>query len=171
MGDPKRHRLAKIITRKHLVCPNCKTEIPEELFESSPSREARCPGCQANMHLPGVEKEVTPHDNERREKRCPISLQVKYGSGQEFKLDYTMNVSQGGMFIKTDTPPAIGTKIHLELHIPELGDPILIYGEVVHMHKYASGDEDAGIGVKFLDIDPISRGILVNYIKSLSDCS
>jgi type IV pilus assembly protein PilZ len=171
MGEPNRHRLAKIITRRHLVCPRCKTEIPEEHFQSSPSQEAQCPGCNMNMRLPGAEKQAEVHDNERREKRCPVSLQVKYGSGQEFKLDYTKNVSQGGMFIKTDNPPEIGTKIHLQLHIPELNEPVLLYGEVVHRHKYASSDEDAGIGVKFLDIDPISQGILVNYIKTLSDCS
>jgi type IV pilus assembly protein PilZ len=171
MGEPRRHPIAKIITRKDFFCPDCRASIPEDLFESDPSLEAECPGCKNKVRLPGVLKHESPHGNERREKRCPIALQVRYGSGREFKLDYTKNVSQGGMFIKTDNPPETGMKIHLQLHIPELSEPVLLYGEVVHRHKYASSDEDAGIGVKFLDIDPISKGILVNYIKTLSDCS
>ncbi len=61
--------------------------------------------------------------------------------------------------------------MQLELFIPDLNEPILLSVEVVRSNLYAIDKEDVGVGVRFLDIDPLSKSILINYLSALSDGS
>jgi hypothetical protein len=56
--------------------------------------------------------------------------------------------------------------VDLFLHVPGLPDPVHIIGEVIRVNIKTGTDEDAGVGVKFIDIDEKSRQILISYIKS-----
>ena len=41
---------------------------------------------------------------QRATRRLPIRVEVEYSTTEDFLLDYTANVSLGGVFIVTDTP-------------------------------------------------------------------
>lgn len=162
----KKHPIAKIITRKEFHCPSCRVLLSEDVLTSP---IIKCPSCSTNIKLPDLGMHKVEAANERREERCPVSLKVQYNTAKEFKIEYTKNVSQGGMFIRTTSPIETGTKIQLELFIPDLNEPILLSVEVVRSSQYAVDKEDAGVGVRFLDIDPLSKSILINYLSALSD--
>jgi len=166
--EPNRQPIAKIVTRKKFHCPTCKILLPEGELTSS---VINCPACNTRLKMPNAGVEQTGADNKRREKRCPVSLKVKYNTAKEFKIDYTKNVSQGGMLITTESPIETGTKLQLELFIPDLNEPILLTVEVMHNHKHAFDEKHAGVGVRFIDIDPLSKSILKNYLCALTDCS
>ncbi len=164
----KRHPIAKIITRKEFHCPSCKVLLSEDDLTAL---IIKCPACSTNIKLPNLSTNKVEADNERREERCPITLKVQYNTAKEFKIDYTKNVSKGGMFIRTASPIKTGTKMQLELFIPDLNEPILLAVEVVRSNLYAIDKEDVGVGVRFIDIDPLSKSTLKNYLSALSDCS
>ncbi len=167
-AGPDRELNAKIVTRKKFHCPCCKVLLLEEIFTSP---EIECPFCSASIKLPNLSAKQVEADNERREKRCPVSLKVKYNTAEEFKIDYTKNVSQGGMLITTKSPIKTGTKMQLELFVPNLNEPILLTVEVMHNHQHSFNAKHAGVGVRFIDIDPLSKSILKNYLSALTDCS
>ncbi|MFC1770163.1 TIGR02266 family protein [Nitrospirota bacterium] len=166
--EPQKHPLARIAIRKKFHCPYCKSILSEVNINAS---LIKCPVCENDIKLPGIKTETVEAKNERREKRCPVALKVKYKTSEDFKIEYTKNVSRGGMFIRTTTPIELGTKMQLELFLPELNEPILLSVEVVHSHLYAVDYTEVGVGVRFLDIDPLSKSIIMNYLSSLSDCS
>ena len=67
---------------------------------------------------------------------------------EDFLLDYTANVSLGGVFIQTDQPLDVGTRFRLRLQIPYRKRPLETLGEV-RWTQDGSGYEEAGMGVRF----------------------
>ena len=55
------------------------------------------------------------------------------------------------MFIKTRHPQQSHDIVDPFLHVPGLSKPVHIGGEIVHVHMLNASDEEAGIGVKFID--------------------
>lgn len=159
--------IARIVTQKKYHCPSCKALLSEDALTSP---VIKCPSCSTKIRLPnpGTDKAEI---NARQEKRCPVALKVKYDTANEFKVEYTKNVSRGGMFIRTTSPIDTGTKMQLELFLPDLNEPILLSVEVVHSKMDMYDKRNTGVGVKFIDIDPLSKSILKNYLSALSNCS
>jgi molecular chaperone DnaK len=52
-----------------------------------------------------------PPDSERRGQRTPVGLVVRlaYGSVEEFAQRFAVNLSRGGVFIRTREPKPVGT--------------------------------------------------------------
>lgn len=56
---------------------------------------------------------------ERKHVRFPVCLAVKYGEDvPEACADFILNISKGGVFIKTDRPLKNGSKITMHFYIP-----------------------------------------------------
>lgn len=85
---------------------------------------------------------------ERTTRRLPIRVEVEYGTMEDFLLDYTANVSLGGIFIQTDRALEVGTRFRLRLQIPFRKRPLETLGEV-RWTQEGSGYEEAGMGVRF----------------------
>lgn len=66
------------------------------------------------------EVEEFQSDTERRKHvRFPVCLSVMYnGYVPEVCLDFILNISKGGLFIKTDFPFPKGAKIMIHIYIP-----------------------------------------------------
>lgn len=159
------------VTRRQRKCPYCKELLPEAYLDQNPFPEVPCIACGRAIEVSSlIEVELNAPD-ERADIRCPASLKVTYESVSEFITEYTKNVSRGGMFIATKRPHEIGSQVDLDLHVPGLDTPLKIKGEVVHAKQHNVPDEDAGIGVRFIDIQEESRLALLDFLKSQSDCS
>jgi len=167
-AQPKGQPIAKIVTRKEYHCPSCRAMLSSDDFTSY---VINCTTCNAKIKLPDLSAGKALADNERLQMRCPVALKIQYENAIDFKVDYTKNVSQGGMFIQTASPFEIGTKMQLELFLPDLNEPLLMSIEVVHRHIYEDDDTQEGVGVRFIDIDPLSKSILINYLSAISNCS
>lgn len=86
-------------------------------------------------------------------------LIVHCDSWCEFAQLYATDVSQGGMFIATDEAPEILTDVSIELKLPE-GHDIALKASVVHVldpEQAARENRSAGIGVQFIDLDPLRK--------------
>jgi uncharacterized protein (TIGR02266 family) len=90
----------------------------------------------------------------RKYKRAPISMQVRYKSLDTFFYDYALNISHGGIFVKTRKPLARGAEVEIEFEVQGTPETFKTRGKVVRV--IIPGDDEmepAGMGVKF---EPLS---------------
>ena len=151
-------------------CPHCKEILSDAYLEQTPFPEVPCSSCGALVTIMPPRGAGALPQEQRAEKRCPVSLRVSYRTFNEFIDEYTKNVSRQGMFIRTKRPHAINEIAELLLHVPELSDPVRIRGTIVHVELNAAREEDCGVGVKLIDIDDRSREALISFIKTRENC-
>lgn len=159
----------EVFKRKKQQCPECGEIITDAYIEQNPFPEFPCLSCGALIDTSSVKLLELAAKDERRDERFNASIKVSYNSFNEFITEYTKDVSKGGIFINTKRRHEINDIVDLSLIVPGLDKPLIIKGEVVHIKIHNVPDEDAGIGVKFLDIDSESRKALIDFIKLQND--
>ncbi|HEX9049034.1 MAG TPA: TIGR02266 family protein [Anaeromyxobacter sp.] len=113
-----------------------------------------------------------PHDK-RSGERTPIGLAVRlsYGTVDEFVDKFAVNISRGGLFIRTREPRPIGTRLTFELRL-QGGEVVLKGAGVVRWVQAesatASPPTAPGMGVQFTELDDASR-VLVERMVSLKE--
>lgn len=105
-------------------------------------------------------------DNKREHSRKPIELKVEYKRLNAFFADYTRNISNGGTFIQTEKPLPIGTEFVFKLSVPNLEEPLSIEGQV-RWTVEAGGDEEPGMGIRFIYHDDSEREAIEAMVESL----
>jgi uncharacterized protein (TIGR02266 family) len=105
----------------------------------------------------------------RKHHRAPLMLKVRYGHALDFLADYSVNISEGGIFIATDEKFEMGSIIDFEISFPGLLDPIQIRGEIKWYKSAISGDDVTGIGVQFLADQGKAGSALSTLVKRLTD--
>ncbi|UCE79839.1 MAG: TIGR02266 family protein [Nitrospiraceae bacterium] len=159
------------ISRTTNKCPHCKEDLLQEYLDQNPFPEIPCPSCGTLIKSSSLLTKETPVENQRFDKRCDARLKVEYLSYDKFIIEYTKNVSKGGMFIGTKSKLDVGTMVDIALHIPGLDKPLTISCKVVHAKRFNVSEEDQGVGVKFIDIDAESRVKLIEFMKNQRNCS
>jgi len=91
----------------------------------------------------------------RRYPRREVYLEIYYQHLDDFFYDYAINLSHGGLFIKTVRPIPVGTELKLRFAIPNCKEVIETRGKVVRVVK----PEDArghqpGMGIEFEMLTP-----------------
>ena len=97
---------------------------------------------------------------ERRESgRAAIELPIEYERLNALLADYTLNISRGGTFIRTDRPLGVGTRLSFTIRAPSLEEPIVLPGAVrwVVEPDRADADHPAGMGIAFVFDSPEQR--------------
>jgi len=103
----------------------------------------------------------------------PVGLVVRlsYGTLDEFVDRFAVNISRGGVFIRTREPRPIGTRLALELKL-QTGETVMrgegvvrwVQAEKASAHPLAA----PGMGIQFTDLDEPSRA-LVDRMVSLKE--
>jgi type IV pilus assembly protein PilZ len=107
---------------------------------------------------------------ERREhQRFDTSIAVDYASGDTFLFAYLQNISEMGIFIRTDHPKPVGTRLRLRFQTND-GDPLDLDGEVTWINPLrASGDNlNPGMGVRFIELTPYKRERVVGLVRTVA---
>jgi uncharacterized protein (TIGR02266 family) len=99
---------------------------------------------------------------ERREPRYTTTLKVTYQTPTDFVVDYTRNLSTGGIFVDGRNAPDVGSEILLKLYPPGHEDPIDLTGRVAW--KRPSG----GFGVRFTNTSSSIRGRLDRLVRTVA---
>ena len=82
--------------------------------------------------------------------RVPTRLRVGFESFGELRDCLMTNISQGGLFIATDDPLEVGSKIRLRLKIDETGQDVEVEGSVAVVNVGADMcSTDRGMGIRF----------------------
>jgi uncharacterized protein (TIGR02266 family) len=106
----------------------------------------------------------------RSEPRVTLAFKVKYKTpeGQQFE-SRAGGIGGGGLFIESQSPLPVGTKLSLEFSLPEHGNEWLAAKGVVAWvcPKADQYTFSPGMGVRFTDIAPDIRNRVLELVKSL----
>ena len=99
----------------------------------------------------GRKTPTPPQADRRQEVRYETALEVRFDNLPDFATEYATNISKGGLFIRCPKPPAMRTRISLNLRLPS-GENVAIDAEVVHVlspEQAAAMRTSPGVGVAF----------------------
>jgi len=101
--------------------------------------------------------------------RASTRLRVHYGTGtQKLLVDYSVNLSTGGVFIESREVLPAETPLSLEFSLPEGKQPIRCRGRVAWVNtadRPVSSALPPGMGVQFLDLSLADLHTLREFIK------
>ncbi|MEO8215078.1 MAG: TIGR02266 family protein, partial [Myxococcales bacterium] len=102
--------------------------------------------------------------NPQKESRPPINLRIKFRSEsvEQFIERYAVDVSRGGIFIRTRDPLAVGTQLKLDFQFQN-GTPLMAGdGTVVWIREVDANRTTVppGMGVRFDKLTPESQAVL-----------
>jgi len=110
-------------------------------------------------------------EEKRKDPRYEVDLKVDYASKDIFVSNYVSNISKGGIFIQTESPLPIRSKIQLKIFLPDTKVTIAVKGMVAWNYdiKKGSGKISSGMGIRFVDLSPEGKAVLEEYVQQLSD--
>ena len=85
-----------------------------------------------------------------------VTINKEFESFDAFIAEYVTNISRTGVFIRSKTPLAVGTRVNLRFTV--IMDDIETVegtGEVVRVH-----DDPPGMGVVFTELGSYSKGLI-----------
>lgn len=122
---------------------------------------------QARMRISNLlsDHELRSKQNRACE-RIAVRLAVRFRTAHEFVQEHAVNLSRGGVFIRSDDPPPLDTVVEVELQLPDLGVPVTSSSIVVN-RQAPGGSKVSGVGVQFVDASDSFRERIDRYMDSL----
>jgi type IV pilus assembly protein PilZ len=117
-----------------------------------------------------AEEDDDPNGSERREHtRYNTSIAVDYASGDTFLFAYLKNISVMGIFIRTNEPQPVGTRLRLRFHVDD-AEPLVLDGEVTWINPVRIKGENInpGMGVRFIELTPERREQVVALVRTVA---
>jgi hypothetical protein len=105
----------------------------------------------------------------RKSPRAQVSLVARYRSPTafEFVREECFDLSIGGMFIKSPAPAPAGTLLKLECDVDEGAARIRGVARVVWLREQSIDGHPAGMGVKFVKLEPGGRDVIAGILDRL----
>ncbi len=109
----------------------------------------------------------------RKYPRYSTAIKVTFKSQEQFVQEYTKDISKGGIFIATEKPLPVNSRVELIISIPNLSGEIKVIGEVVHTvtndnTSVKTYDRVAGMGIQFIEFEGDGQKRLEQYFQSLT---
>ena len=108
-------------------------------------------------------------EDRREHQRYETSIAVDYASGDTFLFAYLQNISEMGIFIRTEDPLSVGSRMRLRFHVDD-GDPLVLQGEVAWINPVRIGGDNPnpGMGVRFIQLTPETREQVVALVRTVA---
>ncbi|HSM13842.1 MAG TPA: PilZ domain-containing protein [Thermoanaerobaculia bacterium] len=110
----------------------------------------------------------------QRSTRMPLDAVVRlhFEGTVAYQNGFAANVSASGMFVKHPEPPPVGTRLVFEFGIGSQRRPVQGTGEVVWTReKYEGPGRPAGAGIRFAELDELSRQHLAEALFEFLEAS
>ena len=109
----------------------------------------------------GIEKRIY----QRRRLRSQVVFEDELGEG--FIYFYSTDISLGGLFLESDIPLKMGTRVFLSFTLKDGESPIRTTASVVRVEREPTGKLPAvGMGVQFVDLLEESKKIIQEFVSS-----
>lgn len=118
-----------------------------------------------------VEEDRRVGRDRRQFERVLVDVEVDYRHDDTFLFAYITDISEMGIFIRTNNPETPGTRLNLRFTPPGLDEPLELEGEVIWVNPYRPGDREnlnPGMGVKFVDLQSWQRLRLTEFVKTFA---
>ena len=104
-------------------------------------------------------------------KAVGLLVKLKHTSVGSFIQEYAVNISPGGMFIRSREPQPVGTPVRFEVRIAD-GQRMLKGSAVVRWTRPAEDvTGPAGMGIQFTELDDASQALVDRMLQHKSDLS
>jgi uncharacterized protein (TIGR02266 family) len=109
--------------------------------------------------LPSLAPHLFPHSfNRRASQRVVLGIPVSYRAGQTIAGSLTLNIGKGGLAIRTMSPLATETVVHVKFRLPGRGQEIEADGRV------AWSDRKVGMGIQFEKVEPDDQAAIDAFV-------
>ena len=108
---------------------------------------------------------IEKKDDRRRFDRVELHTDLHYqvrGQTSESKIAVSNNVSVGGLALNVDKFISASSLLNIDINL--MPRVLKFIGQVVWCQALAHSDRYR-VGVEFIEVDPVERGFLQNYIK------
>src|SRR5436190_17945618 len=111
--------------------------------------------------LPSLAPHLFPDNfNRRGSPRVVLGIPIQYSFGNTIAAALTLNLSRGGIAIRTTSPLDAAVKIKLRFRMPGGKRDIDAEGRV------AWSDRRVGMGIQFEKVDPANQTIIDNFVDA-----
>ena len=111
--------------------------------------------------LPSLAPHLFPDNfNRRSSPRVILGIPIQYRFGNTIAAALTLNLSRGGIAIRTTSPLESGSKIKVRFRMPGSKRDIDAEGRV------AWSDRRVGMGIQFERVDPGHQSIIDNFVDA-----
>jgi uncharacterized protein (TIGR02266 family) len=109
-----------------------------------------------------------PPSERRADARVDLAIPVRlrYDSVLDFVETQSMNISRSGMFIVTEAPAPLGSRIEFEF---SLTDGFVLLHGLAEVVRVAKGGIVEGMGVRFLNLDPTNQAVIERIVAVNTD--
>jgi uncharacterized protein (TIGR02266 family) len=93
-------------------------------------------------------------EDRRQHVRVPLELEVTLESEHNFYSGITDDISEGGIFVATHTPPPRGSTVEMTLKLPGVKEPFLVKGIVRWVREYKASCDGSppGCGLQWQEL-------------------
>ncbi len=152
--------------------------IPVIMLVNSGDSEAealsRQAGCDAIIHSPVRRQQLLSVAREflqlsdRQLGRMAARLLVQYGQNpDELNSHYSVNISQGGVFVATQDVIPVGTPLALRVQLPQQKDSLSCKGRVAWLNHPETGKKPqlpTGMGIEFSNLIAEQQAMVHRYL-------
>ncbi|HUC74322.1 MAG TPA: PilZ domain-containing protein [Vicinamibacterales bacterium] len=111
--------------------------------------------------LPSLAPHLFPDNfNRRSSPRVVLAIPIQYRFGNTIAAALTLNLSRGGIAIRTTSPLESGSKIRVRLRMPGSKRDVEAEGHV------AWSDRRVGMGIQFETVNAASQAIIDNFVDA-----
>ena len=111
--------------------------------------------------LPSLAPHLFPDNfNRRGSPRVVLGIPIQYRFGNTIAAALTLNLSHGGIAIRTTSPLDGGSKIKVRFRMPGSKKDVDAEGRV------AWSDRRVGMGIQFDKVDPSNQSIIDNFVDA-----
>ena len=111
---------------------------------------------ERKLSLLVVDEALPMSIDKRQHPRVPIELDVTYRLKEGIEshiVASSINLSVGGIFIRTDLLPPLNSLLVLSIGSSHLDTPLSLEGKVVWLKEATSNSPFSGVGISFQNID------------------
>ena len=111
--------------------------------------------------MPALAPHLFPeHYNRRSSPRVVLGVPITYRVGNAISTSLTLNVSHGGVAIRTTNPLDVASVVRVRFRLPGTKK------EVDAEARVAWSDRRVGMGLQFTSIDPPAQASIDNYVQT-----
>ena len=104
-------------------------------------------------------------EDRRRAPRVDYKVKVALHTPDNFYVGFTGNISEGGLFIVTEVPQPIGSRIKVSFKLPDMKQEVQVEGEVRWIREAGASELPPGMGIKFLNLPEGAKRAIEKFIR------
>ena len=105
-------------------------------------------------------------EDRRRSQRVKVEIEVDYRADDTFLFAYVTDISDMGIFVRTEDPLDPGARLTLRFS-PKDEEPLEVEGEV-RWKSDGSDGSNKGMGVQFLDLAASHRSRIMELVRAMA---